>query len=91
MLISEITFTIESTPSLEVEFGADPTLDFAVDGFAVVYQALPEYEGPMTVTPSAEEQVLDTDTKSVYGNIVIGPIPQNYGLITWNGSVLTVS
>ena len=51
----------------------------------------PAYDGPYSVTPSAEEQVLDTNGKRMTGDVVIDPIPQNYGLITWNGSVLTVS
>jgi hypothetical protein len=35
--------------------------------------------------------VLATAEKVVTRNIVINPIPSNYGLITWNGSTLTVS
>lgn len=49
------------------------------------------YTGNYTVTPSAEEQVLQTENLRMTDNITINPIPQNYGLITWNGSYLTVS
>ncbi len=49
------------------------------------------YTGEYTVTPSAEEQVLQTENLRMTGNITINPVPQNYGLITWNGSYLTVS
>lgn len=51
----------------------------------------PSYEGPYEVTPSDTEQVLNTDSLYMSGNITINPIPNNYGLITWNGSTLTVS
>ena len=51
----------------------------------------PIYTGEMEITPSPETQILDTTLKSVTGNIIIHPIPQNYGLIEWNGSTLTVS
>jgi len=51
----------------------------------------PDYDGPTTVTPSAEQQVLSTNEHLMRDDIIIGPIPENYGLITWNGSVLTVS
>ena len=51
----------------------------------------PSYPGPYEVTPSATEQVLETDAFYMNGNIKINPIPSNYGLITWNGSVITVS
>ena len=51
----------------------------------------PSYEGTYEVTPSAETQTLETDSLYMRGNITINPIPSNYGLITWNGSTLTVS
>lgn len=51
----------------------------------------PSYEGEYEVTPSDETQTLDTDSLYMRGNITINPIPSNYGLITWNGSILTVS
>ena len=49
------------------------------------------YEGPYEVTPTQETQVLRTAQKVSSRNIVVNPIPSNYGLITWDGSVLTVS
>ena len=50
-----------------------------------------EYSGEYEVTPSMEEQVLPTTGKTLARDVVIGAIPSNYGLITWSGSVLTVS
>lgn len=50
-----------------------------------------QYTGPTTVTPTQSEQVLHTQDLYVIDDIVIEPIPNNYGLITWNGAVLTVS
>lgn len=49
------------------------------------------YEGAYTITPSAEQQVLQTKNLRMTDNVVVGAIPSNYGLITWNGSTLTVS
>lgn len=49
------------------------------------------YAGEYVVTPSAEEQVLQTRNLRMTDNITVNPVPQNYGLITWNGSYLTVS
>lgn len=51
----------------------------------------PSYEGEYEVTPSEETQTLATDSLYMRGNVTINPIPSNYGLITWNGSTLTVS
>ena len=50
-----------------------------------------DYDGPYQVTPNNQTQVLATQGKHLANNVVIDPIPSNYGLITWNGSVLTVS
>lgn len=55
------------------------------------YQQVPYYEGAYEVTPSAEAQTLPTNMLRMHEDIVIGAIPENYGLITWNGTVLTVS
>lgn len=57
----------------------------------IVVGLLPEYDGAYEVTPSEETQVLNTKDKQTNENIVINPIPQNYGLITYNGSTITVS
>lgn len=51
---------------------------------------VPEYEGSYEVTPSQETQILETSDKMATANIIINPIPQNYGLIEWNGQYLTV-
>ena len=72
----------------------------AVPGNADVSTGLPiireliggePYDGEYTVTPSSGTQTLDTANKLLARNVTINPIPSNYGLITWNGSTLTVS
>ena len=49
------------------------------------------YQGPYTVTPNGRTQTLATRNLTLTGDITVNPIPQNYGLITWNGAFLTVS
>jgi len=49
------------------------------------------YNGDYEVTPTTEVQTLSTAELSMRRNVTINPIPQNYGLITWDGSRLTVS
>ena len=51
----------------------------------------PEYKGETTFTPSQHEQTVQTKNTLVQSNITIKPIPNNYGLITYNGSFITVS
>ena len=58
-------------------------------------EGIPIYPNPYTgdteVTPSAELQTLRTAGFMLHDDITINPIPSNYGLITWDGSTLTVS
>lgn len=49
------------------------------------------YKGEYVVTPSQERQVLETKHLSMGENVVVEPIPKNYGLITYNGFELTVT
>ena len=49
------------------------------------------YQGLYEVVPSEEEQVLHTAMSTMAHDLVVDPIPSNYGLITWDGSALMVS
>lgn len=62
--------------------------EFVVDFGAGIEK---EYHGVYEVTPSASVQTLQTTNRVLTDNIVINPIPNNYGLITYNGSFITVS
>ncbi len=55
------------------------------------YLNVEPYTGDYTFTPSDSTQTIETTGKRLTDDIVINPIPSNYGLITWNGSTLTVS
>lgn len=52
---------------------------------------VPIYTGATEVTPGDSAQVLATRGFALQDDIVVDAIPSNYGKITWNGSVLTVS
>lgn len=82
--------------SLDIPLDGDMELDIPIDGeptnmIRVSDYVYPLYTGSIEATPSAERQILPTINRTVTDNIVINPIPSNYGLITWNGSTLTVS
>lgn len=49
------------------------------------------YTGDYTVTPQAEAVVIPAKGMLMKEDLVIDPIPSNYGLITWNGSFIRVS
>ena len=49
------------------------------------------YSGAYEATPTQAEQVFRTGGFSMVRDFVVHPIPQNYGLITYNGFHITVS
>lgn len=52
---------------------------------------MPYYEGSYEVTPTQHTQVLGTAYKGMRQNVVVNPIPSNYGLVTWTGNHLRIS
>ena len=89
--MGSVELSIATPRPLEVGVSSSPALGVQVAGYAVVYQSLPDYTGATTVTPTQAQQTLLTEDTTLRSNIIINPIPSNYGRITWNGSVLTVS
>lgn len=51
----------------------------------------PVYHGEHTFTPSGETQTVPVANHTMLQDIVINPVPSNYGLITYNGNTITVS
>lgn len=51
----------------------------------------PVYTGPYEIAPTTEAQSVHVGGMAMREDLIIDPIPSNYGLITWNGSTLTVS
>lgn len=68
--------------SVQVSFGVSTQ---------IVTSTVPDYDGPYDFTPSEELQTIETNGFRMTDNVTINPIPSNYGLIGWNGSILTVS
>lgn len=75
--------TVDANPE-SVGIGIQPPI-------ARDYMDRDPYEGEYMITPSAEEQTIAIQGKWARRDIVVQPIPSNYGLITWNGAILTVS
>lgn len=43
------------------------------------------------ITPDGEDHILEADSGfSGLGHVIVHAIPNNYGLVTWTGSVLTI-
>jgi len=60
-------------------------------GAAVSAAVSMPYAGAYEVTPTAQAQTLPVGGTTPLQDIVVNPIPSNYGLITYNGSTITVS
>lgn len=83
---------LDAMPEVELEFTGSEATDFeASEHLSVAYTDLPDYEGPYEVTPGPRAQVLPTSARALWGDLTVAPIPSNYGLITYRGSILTVS
>ena len=87
----KLTAVFKPPQAVSVSVNAD-TLGVAL-GVPVVkeYVDVQTYTGEYEITPSAETQTLNTAGLRLTRNVTVNPIPQNYGLITWNGAFLTVS
>lgn len=51
----------------------------------------PNYAGKYEITPSLETQTLETAYRVLTSNVVIAPIPSNYGKISYDGSTLYIT
>lgn len=85
----EKKMTVDVSPALDLKVSTPWSANIGMD-MAVHVDGTP-YTGQTAVTPSDTRQVLPTSGTLLTQDITIEPIPQNYGLITWNGSTLTVS
>lgn len=76
---------------VDVNLSTNPLRTSTGTPVAREYVERPAYEGATEITPSETEQILQTKNFRMTDNITINPIPSNYGLITWDGSTITVS
>ena len=60
-------------------------------GLSITRIEPPEYTGSYYFAPSNEIQTISIANQKATDDITIDAIPNNYGLITWNGAYLTVS
>lgn len=67
----------ENDMHLEVDFGE--LQEVSIDG-----GNFPRYSGPYEIEPAAQEQILKTRDRITTEDIVIKPVPKEYGLVTYN-------
>ena len=88
-MIGELAIS-DMTLLFDLTVGGGVELDGSLEP-PVAYLPVNPYLGPYEVTPTMEEQVLETNGHSMTANVVVHKIPSNYGLITYDGSKLVVS
>lgn len=82
---------------LRIRFSDDQNLKVSfggAEGFSAKFESVisnAHYHGGYEFQPSGEAQTIRTAGLVLEEDIIIDPIPENYGLITWDGSVITVS
>ena len=82
---------VSSENEFQMSVSADSVEMAARVGSEIRVTASDVFYGPYTITPTEETQILRTRNKLDISDITIEPIPTNYGRLTWNGNILTVS
>ena len=75
--------------AIEIGGAGERHATISVQGTGMI--PVPKYEGPYEFTPTAEEQTVPIAQLQARQDITINPIPSNYGLVTYNGNVITIS
>lgn len=87
-----IVLDVSENAPVELSLADASGAEWGADEYVKVrYSELPDYAGPTEWTPAPYAQIIPTDGCALRSDIIVNPIPSNYGLVTWNGSVLTVS
>ena len=76
---------------IDGDLGLDNHLDGETGVITALRDGLPEYTGETSVTPTSESQILNTAQKSVLENITVNAVPDIYGLVSFDDSMLMIS
>lgn len=86
--MSEIDFNVVESDAASFSLSSSDDIAFSIG--AEIYASNP-YHGEYVVIPSEEVQTLQTGDCLLRQDVRIEPIPNNYGLITYDGTAITVS
>ena len=87
-----IHLRVSEEPQINLSVQGESTIPVSVEQIRIKWLNPDPYEGEYEVTPlRGETVVLNTAHHTLSQNVVVNPIPQNYGLITYNGNIITVS
>ena len=83
-----LTVTEQTAVNLTLVGVEAVTLEAEVSTYVDITQT---YAGPYEWTPTQAEQAVPIAGLKAGGDIIINPIPSDWGHIGWDGSILTVS
>ncbi len=84
--VADLTF--DESATFVLGFQEEESFTTSMDTVVEVMRGLQD----RTVTPTRGTQVITAEAGfNALRSVTVNPIPSNYGLITWDGSVLTVS
>ncbi len=79
----KMTFTVNRRMSMQMS--GIPSLNIGINGAAASTPTQTR-----TVTPNDDIQVIDPDEGFLLSRVTVAPVPNYYGHIAFNGSVITV-
>ena len=82
---------VNDPPAVRIAVRDAGAVAVGIDERSPVVPAIDEFPGPYEITPGDAAQTFRTDGLLMARDLTVGPIPSNYGLIEWDGAVLTVS
>lgn len=82
--------TFSGSPTFVAEFSENTPFEAEFSDYIEV-PIVDYYDGDYEATPTNRAQTIPVIGKTMMHDFVVKPIPNNYGLITWDGSTLTVS
>ena len=88
MAVFHATFHTDSTFAATFRSSATFAASF---GNTIEVPVADYYEGEYEITPGDEDVTVHASGLVMRENLVVKAVPSNYGLITWNGTELTVS
>lgn len=81
----------ESRTIVPVQLGSnDELIPMSYTAPIQIIEGVDWYDGAYDFIPTEQAQTIQISDKTARANIIIEPIPSNYGRITYNGAYLTV-
>ena len=85
--MNDLILTLEDGGELSLEMSGPESFELTLGEAS----GNPTYTGPTTFTPTQDVQIAFTAGKVVLQDITIDPIPYNYGLVTYQANIITIS